>query len=59
MGRINKDIERKLRKAKIHNDCMKRYYANHPEQAERNRQRSREYQRRKREAEKAQKEAGV
>ena len=59
MGRPNKDIEKILRKARIHNECMKRYYANHPEQKLKNQIRSREYQRRKREAEKAQKEAGV
>ena len=59
MGRPNKDIEKILRRARLHNESMKRYYENHPDQKERNRERSREYQRRKREAEKAQKEVGV
>ena len=59
MGRPNKDIEKILQKARRHNESMKRYYEKHPEQKLKNQIRSREYQRRKREAEKAQKEAGV
>ena len=59
MGRTNKNIEDILRKARIHNECMRRYYERHPEQKLKNQICSREYQRRKREAEKAQKEAGV
>lgn len=51
--------EKQLEKARRHNANMKRYFERHPEQKLKNQIRSREYQRRKREAEKAQKEAGV
>lgn len=40
------DTEKRLEKARRHNESMKRYYASHPEQAEKNRQRAKERQRR-------------
>lgn len=40
------DMEKRLEKARRHNANMKRYYERHPEQAQKNRDRARERQRR-------------
>lgn len=40
------DKEKQLEKARRHNESMKKYYASHPEQRDKNRTRARERQRR-------------